>query len=645
MAEIFISYARATESMAKRVAEALEALGYGVWRDDQLPAHLTYGEVIEERLHDAKVVLTIWSAEATRSQWVRAEADFARNAGKLVQLAVDGTTPPLPFNQVQCADLRGWEGEAGHPAWRKVLSSIDALAGQGRTKRSAAPTAALDDAQVALAVLAFDNFSGDSEMGFFSDGVSEEILQTVASLKTLKVIGRSSSFQFRGGDKAAANVAAKLNVSHVLDGSVRRSGGRVRVAASLVECATETSLWSDRFDRDLADVFALQDEIAGAVAEALAVIFAPKPRLAVDPSAYDAYLRARALPPTVSLCDTRSALLEQAVARAPDFAPAWSELAVTLARSVRWRSGYDEGAELRAAALAAARKAIELDPDLGSPYAALSLLQPGGRYAAQETMLNTARELSGADVGISEVLADFYFAVGRLRDSFTVIEAGLHVDPLNPALTQARVTRLLDLERFEEGYAGVEEALAKWPDQDWLVSGPMILAAARGEDDRADRLFKAFEAMKSPFKEVIKRHYDLVRHPDDTKRAAARDRTIQRATDRGRVDLSSVLFVQAIGYIDAAYDLFDSGDWSRLFTPNQDPADPVLTTGILFDALHAPLRLDRRFPSMCGRLGLCAYWVASGSWPDCADEGALPYDFREACQRWNDENPIEEARR
>src|SRR5919107_259762 len=106
MADVFVSYARPDELQAKRVVEALRADGYHVWRDDELPAHRAYSEVIEERLKSAKAVVVLWSAEAAKSQWVRAEADTARNAGTLVQATLDGTLPPMPFNQVQCADLQ-----------------------------------------------------------------------------------------------------------------------------------------------------------------------------------------------------------------------------------------------------------------------------------------------------------------------------------------------------------------------------------------------------------------------------------------------------------------------------------------------------------------------------------------------------------
>ena len=128
MADVFVSYARNDEQTAVRVAQCLSDAGYQVWRDDQLPAHRAYAEVIEERLKCAKAVIVLWSAEAAKSQWVRAEADAARVAGTLVQASLDGSLPPMPFNQIQCADLMRWTGEAAAPGWRKLLDSIAALA-------------------------------------------------------------------------------------------------------------------------------------------------------------------------------------------------------------------------------------------------------------------------------------------------------------------------------------------------------------------------------------------------------------------------------------------------------------------------------------------------------------------------------------
>jgi len=129
MSDVFISYARSTEAQARKIGDALRALGYGVWRDDELPAHRAYGEVIEERLNAAKAVVVVWSAEAVKSHWVRSEANRAREDSKIVQVNVDGVRLPMPFDQIQCADLAGWNGDSGHAGWRKVVDSVAALAG------------------------------------------------------------------------------------------------------------------------------------------------------------------------------------------------------------------------------------------------------------------------------------------------------------------------------------------------------------------------------------------------------------------------------------------------------------------------------------------------------------------------------------
>jgi hypothetical protein len=134
-AEVFVSYARSTEPVALAVQAALAAEGWRVWRDDQLPAHRPYADVIDERLRASQAVVVIWSAEATRSDWVRAEADVARIAGTLVQLTVDGAALPLPFSQIHCADLTGWDGDRSAPGWSKVVDSVLALAGAGAPRR------------------------------------------------------------------------------------------------------------------------------------------------------------------------------------------------------------------------------------------------------------------------------------------------------------------------------------------------------------------------------------------------------------------------------------------------------------------------------------------------------------------------------
>src|SRR5438045_5527592 len=119
MSHVFISYARSDEPLASLIADSLRGDGFEVWRDDELPAHRAYADVIEERLKGAAAVVVLWSAEAAKSQWVRAEADTARGVGTLVQASIDGTVPPIPFNQIQCADLKDWDGQRTGHGWRK----------------------------------------------------------------------------------------------------------------------------------------------------------------------------------------------------------------------------------------------------------------------------------------------------------------------------------------------------------------------------------------------------------------------------------------------------------------------------------------------------------------------------------------------
>ena len=135
MADVFISYARPAYLQAAAAAAWLRGHGFTVWRDEDLPPHRPFGDVIEERLQESSAVLVLWTADGARSDWVRAEAEVARMAGKLVQLTLDGAPLPMPFNQIQCAPLAGWTGDPTAPGLAKVFDSISALAGRRRSQR------------------------------------------------------------------------------------------------------------------------------------------------------------------------------------------------------------------------------------------------------------------------------------------------------------------------------------------------------------------------------------------------------------------------------------------------------------------------------------------------------------------------------
>jgi len=137
MADVFISYSRENEPLVRRLAEAVKREGYSLWWDDELPPHLVYGDVIAEEIGKAKSAIVVWSEAAARSEWVRAEADLARNQKKLVQTSIDGRMPPMPFNQLHFVSIGDWRGEDDHPGWSRVKESLAALSGRPAAPRPA----------------------------------------------------------------------------------------------------------------------------------------------------------------------------------------------------------------------------------------------------------------------------------------------------------------------------------------------------------------------------------------------------------------------------------------------------------------------------------------------------------------------------
>lgn len=304
-----------------------------MWRDDQLPAHRPYAEVIEERLKNARAVIVLWSAQAAASQWVRAEADTARNVGTLIQATLDGTIPPLPFNQIQCADLSGWSGDET-PGWRKLVESVTALSPKKQTGKR--PSSRRD---LAVCILPFQNMSGDAEQEYFSDGISEDITTDLSKVSALGVVARNTAFTYKGRSVNVCDVADELGVSPILEGSVRKAGSRVRITAQLIDGETGDHVWADRYDRDLDDIFAIQDEISKAIVAALKLKLLPEEKKAIERrnttnvEAYNMYLLARQFWMTGNIGDKRREervmrICSKAVELDSNYADAWALLAI-----------------------------------------------------------------------------------------------------------------------------------------------------------------------------------------------------------------------------------------------------------------------------------------------------------------------------
>lgn len=427
--DVFISYARPSEEEARQVAEALRDQGFSVWRDDELPAHRAYSDVIEERLKSAKAVVVLWCAESAKSHWVRAEADTAREAGTLIQGSLDGVLPPMPFNQIQCADLRDWHGDKSTSGWHKLESSVATLVGRKpEAMPSSAPaTGRPHMVRASICVLPFVNMSGEPEQEYFSDGISEDITTDLSKISALEVVARNTAFAFKGQNPDVQEVAKQLSVTHVLEGSVRKAGSRVRINAQLIDGATGKHLWADRFDRDLDDIFAIQDEISKAIVDALKVKLLPAEKKAIEyrgtsnVEAYDLYLMARQQwisGPFGSLRREQAItrLCRQAVILDPEYAQAWALMGLAQLE-LRFVHGHDEDA------LSSAERALEINPALAEAHCIKArYLEEDGASSDAEQLIRIALKLDPESWEVNREAARMLFRHGHIAEAIPYFE-------------------------------------------------------------------------------------------------------------------------------------------------------------------------------------------------------------------------------
>jgi adenylate cyclase len=545
--DVFISYARPSEEQAHRIAEQLRQVGFSVWRDDELPAHRAYSDVIEERLKSAKAVVVLWSGESAKSHWVRAEADSAREAGTLVQASLDGVLPPMPFNQIQCADLKSWSGDTSSPGWRKLQDSVAALVRPtGESDAGSALAPAAPKVRASICVLPFVNMSGEADQEYFSDGISEDITTDLSKISALEVVARNTAFSFKGQSPDVKEVAKQLGVSHVLEGSVRKAGARVRINAQLIDGSTGKHLWADRFDRDLTDIFEIQDEISEAIVDALKVRLLPKEKSAIETrgtenaEAYNLYLMARQQWTWGSYGNSRRdesivRFCTRAVKIDPAYAQAWALMALAQAE-LRWWHGKDDDP------MPAAERALEINPALAEPRCVkVRYFEQLGQYEEADKELEEALRLGSESWEVNREAARLMFRRNRMDDAVLYwekasrlmdtdfhsslmlqtcyldisdearaidaakrtldrAEATLRKDPTNGAALSAGASSLILLGEFERGKDWLQRALLLDPDNMMVLYNSACSLTYRNVDlDGAlDLLQQYFDRVESP---------------------------------------------------------------------------------------------------------------------------------------------------
>ena len=335
-----------------------------------------------------------------------------------------------------------------------------------------------------LAVLAFDNLSSDPELQFFSDGVSEEIIQRLSRGASLKVIGRTSSFQFRGERKADA--ARALGSSHVLDGSVRRAAGRVRISAHLLEASSQTTLWSDRYDRSLEDIFSVQDEISENIARALDHTFSSFSTAAIEPAVYDLYLRASPQSYAPDELQKYVSQLETVTERAPDFAEAWGRLA-GLRSFLNFYQPFDQRSTNAALVAREAERALALDPqNIDAMTAQLFVIPPFGSFVEADAILDRIRRAPGSGDG-RRYIGWYLRTMGRLRESLEETERTYRLDALDPMSANTVALARMASGKVAEAIPVYENLVARVPGMTFPVSS--LLRAYAFQEDWAIRRY------------------------------------------------------------------------------------------------------------------------------------------------------------
>jgi TolB-like protein len=342
-----------------------------------------------------------------------------------------------------------------------------------------------------IAVLAFENMSGDPAQEYFSDAISEEILNLLGQIPGLTVISRSSSFSFKGKDIALPEVAAQLNVAHVLEGSVRRVGDRVRVTAELIDARSDAHLWSKTYERDMHDIFAVQDEIAAAISDALKVELAvvegepllPVAVQAANSEAYNAYLQGRELIRRRTDYELQQAIrhLERSVSLDNRFGPAHAQLAI----ATLLYYGYSHE-EARRTAKRHLDRAQELEPDLAEAHAGRALLALKDDPASA---IRHAEKALAVNPNYIDAMNWLYYGlvrVGRTDEADAIFERMLVTDPLSIITRMRYANDLMSRGRYEEAHAIADRIIEQSPSSGYSAHAEISYL---GEGDLADTVY------------------------------------------------------------------------------------------------------------------------------------------------------------
>ena len=503
-----------------------------------------------------------------------------------------------------------------------ALAVVLMFMGYQQIAPSSAPPNGLDQAKeqslspragISLAVLPFANLSDDETQAFFSDGITEEIITALARIPDLSVVARESASQFKGERRDLRAVGESLGATHLIEGSVRKAGARVRITARLVKTDDGVNAWTNSYDRELTDVFAIQEEIATSIAGALRMPLGLNPgeqlisSRAIDAESYEQLLRGKAaLGRARNAYAEQLALLEPVVAKNPDYAPGWAAVArayrfALLAGSrtsreeyARWRETYEPKM------LAAARRAAQLDPNSTDVKVTLGITEFGPRrWIVAEDFLTNALAL---DPNHGEALS-FYsgvlLAVGRVKEAVAMNERLSQLEPYVPLYVGNRGEALWVDGQNDAAIAVLKANLGR-PGAGAAAALSRIYASLGRYSDAADEI-SSYLSSDSPAIRFIASEGTRLLRSAPTKVASP--------------DSLPSLSVGSFVYLHV-------GAPERALDPYEEGVSTGSEVGLLWHPSYAPVRKTDRFKRIARDLGLVEYWRERG-WPAfCRPVGA-----------------------
>jgi TolB-like protein len=473
-------------------------------------------------------------------------------------------------------------------------------AGNATPRHDASPArteAATATPQKSIAVLPLLNESGDPGDEYFSDGLSEELIAALGQIRNLKVIGRSSSFRFKGRKEEPKTIGEKLGVSTLLEGTVRKQGDKVRIVAELINAADGTELWSRIFDRELKDIFAVQTEIAQAVAASLELtLLGDKDTTVASAStqnaeAHNAYLQGHFYFARRNVEDYRKAIsfFDEAIRIDPDYALAYAE------RAEAWTFIGDLNPEHKKEAWAAAKrdaeKAVAVGPNLAEAHAALGWVRFFSEWKFAEGLaeLKRARELAPANPTANDLLARVLIYVNQIAEAEKLARQAIELDPL-AFLARGNLARILLAEgKLEEADAEARKSAELQPAGAGSHRWQVVVAVLRGDGEEALR-----EAQLEPNEGYHRFELALAYHARGDRAAADAALADMVANDRNLLAYQIAEVYAWRGETDKAF------EWLQISYDNHDTG----LLSLLIDPLMRGLRSDPRYKIMVEKVGL-----------------------------------------